>query len=175
MVAYTCCLLSFICTEESAGAFCRLMAPVKKTMKPVDSLEVADSASDAAVSFEFGLSRVTSSDLDEFAKASWFARGLVRPSEGEVVPDPHDDKVVVYKEFFLVGLSFPSHPLVVGVLKRFNLKFHQFNPSSFVKLGIYVWGCKSQGVEPDLEGFVRLHWVHPQPWKVTVDGKAMHL
>jgi hypothetical protein len=73
---------------------------------------------------------------------------------GEVVLDPHDDEVVVYKEFFLVGLRFPSHPLVVGVLKRFNLKFHRLNPSSFVKLSIYVWGYKSQGVELDLEGFV---------------------
>jgi len=104
--------------------FCRLMARVKKTTKPVDSLEVADSGSDAVVSFEFGLSRVTSSDLDEFAKAGWFTRDFARPSEGEVVPDPHDDEVVVYKEFFLVGLRFSSHPLVVGVLKRFKIKFH---------------------------------------------------
>ena len=154
MVSCNCCLLSFVCTKESAGAFCRLMAPVKKTMKPVDSLEVADSASDAAVSFKFGLSRVTSIDLDEFAKAGWFARDLASSSKGEVVPNPHDDKVVVYKEFFMAGLRFLSHPLVVSVLKGFNLKFHQLNPSSFVKLSIYVWGCKSQGVEPDLEGFV---------------------
>ena len=124
-------------------------------------MEVADSASDAAVSFEFGLSRITLSDLDEFVKAGWFARDLARPSEGDVVLDPHDDEVVVYKELFLAGLRFSSHPLVVGVLKRFNLKFHQLNPSSFVKLSIYVWGCKSQGVEPDLEGFLRLHRVHP--------------
>ena len=72
MVACTCCLLSFVCIEESAGVFCGLMARVKKTAKPVESSEVADSASDAAVSFEFGLSRVTLSDLDEFAKAGWF-------------------------------------------------------------------------------------------------------
>jgi GH24 family phage-related lysozyme (muramidase) len=45
------------------------MARVKKTVKPVDSSEVADSATDAIVSFEFGLSKVTSSDLDEFVKA----------------------------------------------------------------------------------------------------------
>ena len=36
-------------------------------------------------------------------------------------------------------------------------------------------GVKSQGVEPDLEGFVRLHQVHPQPRKVTVDGNPVHL
>ena len=124
-------------------------------MKPTDS------ALDAAMSFEFGLSRVTSSDLAKFVKVGWFARDLVRPSEGEVVPNPHDNEVVVYKEFFVAGLRFSPHPLVVGVLKKFNLKFHQLNPSSFVKLSIYVWGCKSQGVEPDLKGFIRLHRVHP--------------
>ena len=72
MVTSTCCLLSFVCTEESVGVFCRLMAHVKKIVKPVDSLEVVDSALDVTVSFEFGLLRVTSSDLDEFAKAGWF-------------------------------------------------------------------------------------------------------
>ena len=76
------------------------------------------------MSFEFGLSRVTSSDLDDFAKVGWFDRDLVRPSDGDAVPDPHDDEVVAYKEFFLASLRLPAHPLVVRVLKRFNLKFH---------------------------------------------------
>ena len=58
--------------------------------------------------------------------------------EGKVVPDSHDDKVVVYREFFMAGLRFPPHPLMIGVLKRFNLRFHQLNPSSFVKLSVYV-------------------------------------
>lgn len=79
----------------------------------------------------------------------------------------------MFKKFFIAGLRFLVHPLVIGVLKRFNLKFHQLNPSSFVKLSIYVWGCKSQVVEPDLEGFVHLHRVHPQPWKMDVDGKTI--
>ena len=137
------------------------MAHVKRTTRPVDSSEVVDSSSDAAVSFEFGPSRVALKKLDEFVKMGWFPRDLARLSEGEVVPDPRDNKVVVYKEFFIAGLRFLPHPLVVGVLKRFNLKFHQLNPSSFVKLSMYIWGCKSQGVEPDLESFIRLHQVHP--------------
>ena len=49
------------------------------------------------------------------------------------------------------------------------------NASSFLKLGIYVWGYKSQGVEPDLEGFIQLHRVHPHPQKITVEGKTVHL
>jgi hypothetical protein len=30
-----------------------------------------------------------------------------------------------------------------------------------VKMSVNVWGCRSQGVEPDLEGFVHCHHVHP--------------
>ena len=114
------------------------MARVRKTVKPVDSSEAIDSLANVVVSFEFGLSRVTLQELDEFTKLGWFRHELARPSEGEVVPDPREDEVVVFMKFFLVGLRFPLHALVVGVLKRFNLKFHQLNPSSFVKLNIYV-------------------------------------
>jgi len=113
-------------------------------------------------------------NLDSFAWSGWFVRDAARPLEGETVPDSHDDEVVVYK-FFDARLRFPPHPLVIGVMKRFNLKFHQLNPSSFVKLSIYIWGCKSQGVEPDHEGFVHLHQVHSQPRKINVNGKAVLL
>lgn len=79
---------------------------------------------DEAVSFEFGPTRVTLEDLDYFAKCGWFSRDLARLPEDEAVPRPRGDEVVVYREFFLAGLRFPVHPLVVGVLKRFNLRFH---------------------------------------------------
>lgn len=94
-------------------------------------------------------------------KFRWFTRDATRPSEGETIPKPHKDEVVVFKEFFDARLRFLPHPLVIGALKRFNLKFHQLKPSNFVKLSVYVWGRKSQGVKPYLEDFVRLHRVHP--------------
>ena len=81
---------------------------MRKTAKPVDSSKAVDSTSDTGVSFEFGLSRVTSMELDEFAKVGWFPRNLVRPSEGEVVPDPHSDELVVFKEFFYSGVEVSS-------------------------------------------------------------------
>jgi hypothetical protein len=150
-----------------------MLAHTKQTSKVVDEADAADSRSNTVLSFEFGFSRVTSKDLDSFAPSRWFARDAARLSEGETIPKPHEDEVVVYREFFEAGLRFSPHSLVIGVLKRFNLKFHQLNPSSFVKLSIYVWGCKSQGVEPDLEGFIHLHQIHPQPHKVNVDGKTL--
>lgn len=137
------------------------MAGIKHTAKPADG-----DSSEEGVTFEFGASRVQAGELEEILKSGWIPRADVRYCEGESVPDPRDDEVVVFKEFFEAGLHRPPHPLVVGSLRRFNLRFHQLTPSSFVKLSIYVWGCKSQGVEPDLEGFVRLHQVHTQPRKI---------
>lgn len=82
------------------------MARVRKTTKHVDSSNAIDSTSGVGVSFEFGLSRVTSLELDEFAKVGWFPYDLARPFLREVVLDPCSDEVVVYKKFFIVGLSF---------------------------------------------------------------------
>ena len=49
------------------------MARVKKTARPVDSFEATEAALDVAVSFEFGPTRVTLEELDEFMKLSWFS------------------------------------------------------------------------------------------------------
>jgi hypothetical protein len=141
-------------------------------MKLMDEGEVPEAGGAKNVSFEFGLSRVTESELDYFAKRGWLDRALARATKGEVVSKPEDDEVVVLREFFLAGFCFPTHPLVLGVLKRFKWRFHQFNPSCFTKLSIYVWACRSQGVEPDVDGFVQTPRVHTQPHKVEVGGKA---
>jgi hypothetical protein len=90
------------------------MAHVKKTARPVDRSEAIDSSSDVAVSFDFGLSRVTLKQLDEFTKMGWFPHDLARPSKREVILDPHDNEVVVYKEFFTTGLRFLPPPLLSG-------------------------------------------------------------
>ena len=49
------------------------MARVKKTARPVDSFEATEAALDVAMSFEFGPTRVTLEELDEFMKLSWFS------------------------------------------------------------------------------------------------------
>jgi len=43
-----------------------------------------------------------------------------RVLKGETMPKPHDDKVVVFREFFLVGLRFPVILFVLEVPKRFE-------------------------------------------------------
>jgi tRNA A37 threonylcarbamoyladenosine synthetase subunit TsaC/SUA5/YrdC len=35
------------------------------------------------------------------------------------VPDPHENKVVVFKDFFAVGLRMPPHPILLDILRKF--------------------------------------------------------
>lgn len=49
--------------------------------------------------FEFGPSLTTAVDLDNYSGLGWFARNLVRPSEGEVEPKPKVNEAVVSEIF----------------------------------------------------------------------------
>lgn len=70
-----------------------------------------------ALSFDFGLSLVTEEYLDTYAKYKC-----------ETVPKPLDDEVVVFWEFFLVGLQFSVIPFVLEVLKTFRVRFPPAEP-----------------------------------------------
>ena len=101
------------------GCLSRSMALVRKTTRPFETSGATDAMVDEAVSFEFGPNKVMLEDLDFFAQCGWFPHDLARLlEEEEVVLKPHDDVVVVYREFFLAGLRFPVHPLVVGVFEE---------------------------------------------------------
>ena len=94
---------------------------------------------DELVSFELGLSKICDSDLDQFAtKYILLERSKAWSCEGEVVPDPRDNEVVVFSEFFVAGLRFLVAPFVLDALKWFKLWFHQLTPSCFTKLLVYV-------------------------------------
>jgi hypothetical protein len=49
---------------------------------------------------------------------------LVRFAGEEVIPEPKEDKVVVFKSFFKAGLWFPLHEMRGEVLKNFEIYLH---------------------------------------------------
>jgi hypothetical protein len=57
-------------------------------------------------------------------------------------------------------------------MRRFNLKFHRLNSSSFAKLSVFVWACRSQGVAVDIDAFPHTHRVHYQPRKVAGEAEV---
>jgi hypothetical protein len=67
------------------------------------------------------------------------------------------DEVVVFKSFIKVGLRFPLHKMLVEVLKTFEIYLHQLTPKALIKVGIFIWAMRSQGLEPDTKCFCNIH------------------
>jgi hypothetical protein len=47
------------------------------------------------------------------------------------------------------GLRFPLHKVLVEVLKRFEIYLHQLTPEALIKIGVFIWAMRSQGLELD--------------------------
>jgi hypothetical protein len=121
---------------------------------------------------EFGKSTVTADDMVMMKKLGYFGEAeskLVRFAGEEVILDPKDDEVVVFKSFFRAGLRFPLHEMNREVLKIFEIYFHQLTPNAIVRLSVYIWALRSQGMSPNAEAFCRVHELHYQ-MKARVDG-----
>ena len=61
---------------------------------------------------EFGKSTVKAEDLVLMKKLGYFGKyddGLIRFAGDEVIPEPKDDEVIVFKSFFQAGLRFPLY------------------------------------------------------------------
>jgi hypothetical protein len=70
--------------------------------------------------------------------------------------------VVVFKSLFKAGLRFLLNKMIAGVLKKYGIYLHQLTPNATVRLSVYIWALRSQGVEPFSEGFCRVHELHYQ-------------
>jgi hypothetical protein len=67
------------------------------------------------------------------------------------------DEVVVYRSFMKAGLRFPLDKLLVEILKTFEIYLHQLTPKAIIKMGIFIWAMRSQGLEPDAKCLCNIH------------------
>jgi hypothetical protein len=92
---------------------------------------------------------------------------IVRADEGEkTCPTPEENEVVIFRSFFKAGLRFPLSSFVVEVLKIFEICLHQITPEAIIRMGIFVWAVKSQGLEPNAKSFCNMHELlyETKPW-----------
>jgi hypothetical protein len=47
--------------------------------------------------------------------------------------------------------------LLVEVLKTFEIYLHQLTPEAIIKVGIFIWAMRSQGLEPNAKCFYNIH------------------
>jgi hypothetical protein len=121
---------------------------------------------------DFGKSTISEADLPKMVKLGYFSEAkkeLVRFGREETTPKPEKNEVVVFKSFFKAGLRFPLNGMIADVLKKFGVYLHQLTPNAIVRLSVYIWALRSQGVEPSGVGFCRVHELHYQT-KARGDG-----
>jgi hypothetical protein len=59
--------------------------------------------------------------------------------------------------------------MIGEVLNFFEIYLHQLTPNAIVRLNIFIWALRSQGMDPDAETFCRVHELHYQT-KARADG-----
>jgi hypothetical protein len=115
---------------------------------------------------------VSEADMPMMMKLSYFGKAeskLVRFAGEETTPAPKSDEVVVFKSFFTAGLRFHLNEMIGEVLKNFKIYLHQLTPNAIVRLSVFIWALRSQGMSPDAEVFYRVHELHYQT-KARADG-----
>src|SRR5688572_12175524 len=115
----------------------------------------------------FGKSTIGQSHLDNMRGRYFRDMSIVRADDGErTVPTPEDNEVVIFRSFFKAGLQFPISRFVVEVLKIYQVYLHQLTPEAIIRMGVFVWAVKSQGLEPSAKSFCNIHELlyETKPW-----------
>jgi hypothetical protein len=82
---------------------------------------------------------------------------IVRAGGDNNIPAPEENEVVIFRSFFKAGLQFPLSRFVVEVLKTFQIFLHQSTPEAILRMGVFVWVVRSQGIEPSAKCFYSMH------------------
>jgi hypothetical protein len=121
---------------------------------------------------DFEKSTISEADVPMMMKLAYFGeteKKLLRFAGEETTPEPKNDEVVVFKSFFKAGLRFPLHEMIGEVLDNYEIYLHQLTPNAIVRLSIFIWALRSQGMDPNAEAFCRVHELHYQT-KAREDG-----
>jgi hypothetical protein len=91
---------------------------------------------------------------------------IVRADVDRAVPAPEENKVVIFRSFFKAGLRFPLSRFVVEVLKTYQIFLHQITPKAIIRMGIFVWAMRSQGLELSARCFCSMYELsyETKPW-----------
>jgi hypothetical protein len=94
----------------------------------------------------------------EDMRGKYFHDVSIVSARGEnTIPLPEKDEVVVSQSFMKVELCFPLHNMLVEVLKRFEIFLHQLTSNALVRVGVFIWALRSQGLQPDTNYFCNIH------------------
>jgi hypothetical protein len=94
---------------------------------------------------------------------------LVQFAREEVIPEPKDDEVVVFRSFFRDRTLVPPIWNDWWGSEEVRDLLSSTHPNAIVRLNVYIWALRSQGKSVNAEGFCRVHELHYHT-KARVDG-----
>jgi hypothetical protein len=115
----------------------------------------------------FGKSSIKESHLVNMRGRYFRDLSIVRADEGEkTCPTPKENEVVIFRSFLKAGLRFPLSSFVMEILKIFEIYLHQLTLEAIIRMGIFVWAMRSQGLEPNAKSFCNMHELlyETKPW-----------
>jgi hypothetical protein len=106
----------------------------------------------------FGKSTIKQSHLDNMRGRYFQDMSIVRADNGDkTAPTPEENEVVIFRSFFKAGLRLPLSRFVVEVLKIYQIFLHQITHEAIIRMGIFVWAVRSQGLETSAKSFYSMH------------------
>jgi hypothetical protein len=105
----------------------------------------------------FGKSSIKQSHIDAMRGRYFCDMSIVRVGGDSTATAPEENEVVIYRSFLKAGLRFPLSKFVVEVLKIFQIFLHQITPEAIIRMGMFVWAVRSQGLEPSAKCFCNMH------------------
>jgi hypothetical protein len=105
----------------------------------------------------FRKSTIKQSQIEAMKGRYFRAMSIVRVGRDSIAPAPEENEVVIYRSFMKAGLRFPLSKFLVEVLKIFRIFLHQITPEAIIRMGLFVWAMRSQGLEPSAKCFCNMH------------------
>jgi hypothetical protein len=95
-----------------------------------DTLSEGGSDGENSQTYYFGPSTITIDKIKEMVEKGYFPDGGAHELVVETMPEPDNNKVVVYEDFFVAGLRLPPHPALADILLHFQAQLHQLTPNA---------------------------------------------
>jgi hypothetical protein len=105
----------------------------------------------------FRKSTIKQSHVDAMRGRYFHDMSIVRVGGNRTAPAPEENEVVIYKSFLKAGLRFPLSRFLVEVLMIFQFFLHQLTLEAIIRMGLFVWVVRSQGLEPSVKCFCSMH------------------
>jgi hypothetical protein len=105
----------------------------------------------------FRKSTIKQSQIDAMKGRYFRDMSIVRVGGDSTAPAPEENEVVVYRSFMKAGLRFPLSKFLVEVLKIFQIFLHQITLEAIIRMGMFIWAVRSQGLEPSAKCFCNMH------------------